>query len=81
MITCSQCGHTVYNSYSWSTPLNEVVACTLHEGGHWIPYPRWIREYSDKMPAAEMWANGAIYDYVLEALGRDPERCWYMCHH
>lgn len=56
--------------------MHEVIACTEREGGPWVPYDSWILSPYRlfKWPAAELWSNGRIYDYVLEYRGEYPWR-------
>ena len=56
--------------------IRTVIALTEREGGRWIPYPLWVLDHNEKMPAAEMYDDGMIYDYALERLGRNRDKCW-----
>jgi len=49
----------------------DPIAYTEREGGDWIPKPLWDQLHTNKSPAAEMYADGSIYDYVLEKHYKD----------
>jgi len=44
---------------------DQPIAYTKEEGGNWIPRPTWQKYFKGKQPAAAMYSDGSIYDFVL----------------
>lgn len=47
--------------------VDRPIAYTLTEGGEWIPGPVFHSDHEGVQPAAEMYADGRVYDHVLAA--------------